>query len=115
MPIATTSRIEPFLKLLPKLTTSLGCNSALTTKICGRLVPALYAWGTTYQILKCSTDCQYSDPKDFNDTLETTNKNKSTLIKPPIRLAKIWIPANGYVLTPSCLRNGYTIGPICSP
>lgn len=61
------------------------------------LVPALNAWGDTYQIPNGPNDWQYSSPKDFNDTLENTNKNNSYLIKPTIRLAKIWNAANGYV------------------
>lgn len=61
------------------------------------LVPALHAWGNTHQIPSGPQEWQYTDPKDFNDTLENVNKNNAYLIKPTIRLAKIWNSANGYV------------------
>ncbi|MGM4884779.1 SMODS domain-containing nucleotidyltransferase [Rhizobium sp. 62_C5_N11_2] len=61
------------------------------------LVPALFAWSTTYKIPNGPQGWQYSDPSDFNATLEEKNKNNGYLIKPTIRLAKIWNAANGYV------------------
>jgi predicted nucleotidyltransferase len=62
------------------------------------LVPALAAYfGTGYRIPKGTSEWQNTDPNDFNSTLETVNKNNSYLIKPAIRLAKIWNAANGYV------------------
>jgi hypothetical protein len=61
------------------------------------LVPALYSWGTTYEIPNGPQSWQYTDPNDFNKTLEEANKNNGYMIKPTIRLAKIWNAANGYV------------------
>ena len=61
------------------------------------LVPALHAWGSTYKIPNGPQDWQYSDPSDFNSTIEEKNKNTAYMIKPTIRLAKIWNAANGYV------------------
>lgn len=61
------------------------------------LVPALHAWDNTYKIPNGPQDWQYTDPKDFNDKLENVNKGNSFLMKPTIRLAKIWNAANGYV------------------
>ncbi|MHC5234374.1 SMODS domain-containing nucleotidyltransferase [Brucella sp. LJL56] len=59
------------------------------------LVPALHYYGSTYQIPNGPNDWQSTSPNDFNATLE--EKNNSYLIKPTIRLAKIWNAANGYV------------------
>lgn len=61
------------------------------------LVPALYQWGTTYKIPSSTTLWQETNPNDFNSTLENVNKNNSYLIKPTVRLAKIWNASNGYV------------------
>lgn len=61
------------------------------------LVPALHAWGATYEIPNGSAAWQYTSPNDFNATLEEKNKNNLYLIKPTIRLAKIWNAANNYV------------------
>lgn len=61
------------------------------------LVPALHQWGTTYKIPSSTTSWQDTSPNDFNSTLERVNKNNSYLIKPTVRLAKIWNAANGYV------------------
>lgn len=61
------------------------------------LVPALYQYGTTYKIPSSTTTWQDTNPNDFNATLENVNKNNNYLIKPTIRLAKIWNAANGYV------------------
>ena len=61
------------------------------------LVPALHSFSSTYQIPSGPNDWQYTSPNDFNATLEDKNKNNSYLIKPTIRLAKIWNAANGYV------------------
>jgi hypothetical protein len=61
------------------------------------LVPALYQYGTSYNIPKTSTTWQETNPNDFNSTLELANKNNNYLLKPTIRLAKIWNAANGYV------------------
>lgn len=61
------------------------------------LVPALFQWGSTYKIPSSTTSWQDTSPNDFNSTLETANKNNSYLIKPTVRLAKIWNASNGYV------------------
>ncbi|TBD01829.1 nucleotidyltransferase [Rhizobium ruizarguesonis] len=61
------------------------------------LVPALHYYGSTYQIPSGPSDWQSTSPNDFNATLEEKNKNNGYLIKPTIRLAKIWNAANGYV------------------
>lgn len=61
------------------------------------LVPALHQWGTTYKIPSSPTAWQDTNPNDFNATLEAANKNNKYLIKPTVRLAKIWNAANDYV------------------
>lgn len=61
------------------------------------LVPALHRYGTTYRIPDGTASWQDTNPNDFNSTLEAANKNNSYLIKPTVRLAKIWNAANGYV------------------
>lgn len=61
------------------------------------LVPALHQWGTTYKIPNSTTAWQETSPNGFNVTLEAANKNNSYLIKPTVRLAKIWNAASGYV------------------
>ena len=61
------------------------------------LVPALYQHGTTYKIPSSTTSWQDTNPNDFNETLEAANKNNSYLIKPTVRLAKLWNAANGFV------------------
>ena len=61
------------------------------------LVPALHYYGTTYRIPSGASDWQDTNTNDFNSTLETSNKNNAYLIKPTVRLAKLWNVANGYV------------------
>lgn len=61
------------------------------------LVPALHSWSTTYQIPDGPSNWQYSDPTGFNKTLEEKNAAESYLMKPVIRLAKIWNTKAGYV------------------
>jgi hypothetical protein len=61
------------------------------------LVPALHYYGTTYRIPDGTSNWRETNPNDFNATLETANKNNSSLIKPTVRLAKLWNVANGYV------------------
>ena len=61
------------------------------------LVPALHYYGTTYRIPNAASDWQETNPNDFNLTLETSNKNYSYLIKPTVRLAKLWNAADKYV------------------
>lgn len=54
------------------------------------LVPALHAYGSTYEIPKGPNDWQYTDHKDFNATLDAKNSSELFQIEPTIRLAKIW-------------------------
>lgn len=54
------------------------------------LVPALHWSGSVYQIPKNATEWQTTNPNDFNATLNTANLNSSYILKPAIRLAKIW-------------------------
>ncbi|WP_438346810.1 SMODS domain-containing nucleotidyltransferase [Methylorubrum populi] len=54
------------------------------------LVPAVHSWGTTYQIPLTPTTWQYTDPADFNATLDAKNKQELYKIKPTIRLVKFW-------------------------
>lgn len=62
------------------------------------LVAALkQAWGTGYQIPNSSGGWQDTNPNDFNQALETANKNNAYLLKPTIRLAKFWNADNGFV------------------
>lgn len=61
------------------------------------LVPALHQYGTIYRIPSSTTNWQDTNPNDFNSTLETINKNHNYLIKPTVRLAKLWNASNGYV------------------
>ncbi|MGX5736055.1 SMODS domain-containing nucleotidyltransferase [Bosea thiooxidans] len=61
------------------------------------LVPALHWLGSTYQIPNGTSDWQLTNPNDFNSTLNTANNNNSYLLKPAIRLAKIWNTKNGYI------------------
>ena len=61
------------------------------------LVPALHKWGTYYRIPSSTTDWQDTNPNDFNTTLEAANKSSAFLLKPTIRLAKLWNASNGYV------------------
>ena len=61
------------------------------------LVPALRQWGTIYRIPSNVLSWQDTNPNDFNSTLETANKSNLYLLKPTIRLAKLWNAANGYI------------------
>lgn len=61
------------------------------------LVPALHRWGSTYRIPDRAGSWQDTAPNDFNATLEAANKINAYLVKPTVRLAKIWNAANGYV------------------
>ena len=61
------------------------------------LVPALFQWGTTYTIPSGANEWQYTDPSDFNASLDLKNGSELYKIKPTIRLAKIWNAANDYV------------------
>ena len=60
-------------------------------------MPALSLWGSSYNIPDGPSAWQSTNPNDFNATLETANKSNGYLLKPTIRLAKIWNAANGYV------------------
>ncbi|MDB5501872.1 MAG: nucleotidyltransferase [Tardiphaga sp.] len=62
------------------------------------LVPALAGFGSTYNIPDGSQSWRSTNPNDFNSSLEQANKNSSFLLKPAIRLAKVWNAENGYVL-----------------
>lgn len=61
------------------------------------LVPALHNYGATFRIPDGTGSWQDTNPNDFNSTLEAANKSSSYLVKPTVRLAKIWNAANGYV------------------
>ncbi|MGN8024146.1 SMODS domain-containing nucleotidyltransferase [Phyllobacterium sp. 22229] len=61
------------------------------------LVPALFSWGTTYQIANGPNDWQYTNPNDFNGSLEQANGANLYMIKPTIRLVKYWNARAGYV------------------
>ena len=61
------------------------------------LVPAIKAWGGTYQIPNGSSEWQNTNPNDFNGQLDTLNQNEMFKIKPMIRLLKYWNAESGYV------------------
>lgn len=61
------------------------------------LVPALQEYGNSYSIPKGPDSWQTSNPNDFNTKLENANKTHSYLLKPTIRLAKLWNAQSGYV------------------
>jgi Second Messenger Oligonucleotide or Dinucleotide Synthetase domain len=61
------------------------------------LVPALYSYGETYQIPDGPNAWRSSSPKDFSDILEARNGQEGSMLKPTIRLAKIWNTKNDYV------------------
>ena len=61
------------------------------------LVPALAQAWSGYQIPNGAGGWQSTNPNDFNQSLETANKNNLYLLKPAIRLAKFWNANAGYV------------------
>jgi len=61
------------------------------------LVPALHSYGETYEIPNGPGAWRNSSPKEFNDSLEARNGQEGSMLKPTIRLAKIWNTKNGYV------------------
>lgn len=62
------------------------------------LVPALKGYLTgTYRIPNGTSAWQDTNPNDFNATLTAKNQAESNLIKPTIRLAKLWNAKAGYV------------------
>jgi hypothetical protein len=62
------------------------------------LVPALKGyWSGAYQIPNGSASWRDTNPNDFNATLTSKNNAESYLIKPTIRLAKLWNAKNSYV------------------
>lgn len=61
------------------------------------LVPALVGWWNEYRIPDGACAWRNTDPKDFTLALEHKNKNNASLLKPTIRLAKIWNASNGYL------------------
>jgi len=61
------------------------------------LVPALAEYGGQYRIPSSATAWQYTNPTDFNATLNAKNAAELYKIKPMIRLAKYWNAHNGSV------------------
>jgi len=61
------------------------------------LVPALKGWWSGYKIVDGQGGWRDTDPNDFNNTLTAKNNSCNSLIKPTIRLLKLWNAANGYV------------------
>lgn len=61
------------------------------------LVPALDAFLSEYRIPDLSLGWQYTSPHEFSKHLEECNKNEGSLLKPTIRLAKIWNADRGHV------------------
>lgn len=61
------------------------------------LVPALRNWGSSYQIPLKNDAWQVTNPNEFSQHLEQKNAAENYLIKPTIRLAKIWNASNDYV------------------
>lgn len=61
------------------------------------LVPALNAFWTDYKIPDRNGSWQGTNPKSFNTELTTKNNDHDSLVKPAIRLTKLWNAANGYV------------------
>ncbi|MCR6672707.1 nucleotidyltransferase [Devosia ginsengisoli] len=60
------------------------------------LVPALAAYWTGYQIPSGPQNWQDTDPNGFNTTLSQANKSCSYLLKPAVRLFKIWNARRSY-------------------
>lgn len=60
------------------------------------LVPALESW-FGYSIPNGAGAWQLTNPNDFNEKLISKNNAERSLIKPTIRLAKLWNAQNGYV------------------
>lgn len=61
------------------------------------IVPALHIHGTQYHIPNKSGAWMVTDPADFNSTLNTKDTVEFHLIRPVIRLTKIWNAANGEI------------------
>ena len=61
------------------------------------LVPALKGVWSGYRIPNGNGGWQDTNPNDFNATLTAKNQAELNLIKPTIRLAKLWNAKNGYV------------------
>lgn len=61
------------------------------------LVPAIHQYADWYKIPSNQNNWQDTNPNDFNSTLESYNKVNSYILKPTIRLVKIWNASNGYV------------------
>lgn len=62
------------------------------------LVPALTAYWTGYQIPNGPQSWQDTDPNGFNATLTQANKNCGYLLKPAVRLFKLWNARRRYPL-----------------
>ena len=61
------------------------------------LVPAVKSLWSGYNIAGPNNSWLSTNPNDFNGKLTTKNNECRSLIKPTIRLAKLWNAANGYV------------------
>jgi hypothetical protein len=61
------------------------------------LAPALKHWWDGYSIPDGAGGWLTTNPNDFNETLSRRNNECGSLIKPTIRLVKMWNAANGYV------------------
>ncbi len=61
------------------------------------LVPAINEWWSGYKIPNSMGNWIETDPNGFSKELETKNVGCSSLIKPCIRLMKIWNAKAGYV------------------
>lgn len=60
------------------------------------LVPATTTWFGELQIPNNSGEWMTTNPNDFNQTLESKNKDNKSLIKPTIRLFKYWNSTAGF-------------------
>jgi len=61
------------------------------------LVPALRDWWSGYQIVDGQGGWRDTNPNDFNSVLTRKNDEHSSLLKPLIRLIKLWNAQNGYI------------------
>lgn len=61
------------------------------------LVPALVSFFAEYRIPDLSLGWQSTSPHEFSTHLEQRNKDEASLLKPTIRLAKIWNASRGHV------------------
>ena len=61
------------------------------------LVPSISTWFHNYNIPDGSGGWMWTEPNTFNDTLSRNNNYHKSLIKPTIRLVKLWNAWNGYL------------------